>query len=113
MEDFERELKVVVLGDGGVGKSSMVRRFATGIFTASYKKTIGVDFLEKTVYLPSIGEDVRCVRACVPAGLPPGRPACERLPLRPRRRRPLGRACGLTLCALQADAVGHGWPGGV
>ena len=47
MEDFERELKVVVLGDGGVGKSSMVRRFATGIFTASYKKTIGVDFLEK------------------------------------------------------------------
>ena len=72
MEDFERELKVVVLGDGGVGKSSMVRRFATGIFTASYKKTIGVDFLEKTVYLPSIGEDVRCVRACVPAGLPAG-----------------------------------------
>lgn len=40
-------LKIVVVGNGGVGKSSMIQRFATGVFTRDYKKTIGVDFLEK------------------------------------------------------------------
>ena len=37
------------VGNGGVGKSSMIQRFATGIFTQEYKKTIGVDFLEKSI----------------------------------------------------------------
>ena len=27
----------------------MIQRFATGIFTQEYKKTIGVDFLEKSI----------------------------------------------------------------
>ena len=27
----------------------MIQRFATGIFTRDYKKTIGVDFLEKVL----------------------------------------------------------------
>ena len=39
------------VGNGGVGKSSMISRFATGIFTRDYKKTIGVDFLEKETEL--------------------------------------------------------------
>ncbi|KAF6255346.1 small rab-related GTPase [Scenedesmus sp. NREL 46B-D3] len=50
MEDFEREIKVVVVGNGGVGKTSMIKRFCKGIFTDDYKKTIGVDFLEKQLY---------------------------------------------------------------
>lgn len=29
------------------------------MFTEDYKKTIGVDFLEKTMYVPALGEDVR------------------------------------------------------
>lgn len=29
-----------------------------GVFTQDYKKTIGVDFLEKVQYVPSLGEDV-------------------------------------------------------
>ena len=41
------QTKVVVVGDGGVGKSSMIQRFCKGNFTDSYKKTIGVDFLER------------------------------------------------------------------
>ena len=32
-----------------MGKSSLIRRFCQGIFTSTYKKTIGVDFLEKVV----------------------------------------------------------------
>jgi len=47
-------LKVVVVGNGGVGKSSMIQRFATGIFTRDYKKTIGVDFLEKNMTIAGI-----------------------------------------------------------
>ena len=40
-------LQVVIVGNGAVGKSSMIQRYCRGIFTNSYKKTIGVDFLEK------------------------------------------------------------------
>lgn len=35
------------MGNGSVGKSSMIQRFCRGIFTRDYKKTIGVDFLER------------------------------------------------------------------
>ena len=29
------------------------------MYTEDYKKTIGVDFLEKALFVPSLGEDVR------------------------------------------------------
>lgn len=46
-EDLEVAIKVVVVGNGAVGKSSMIQRYCKGIFTKDYKKTIGVDFLER------------------------------------------------------------------
>uniref|UniRef100_A0A061R075 Ras-related protein Rab-23 n=1 Tax=Tetraselmis sp. GSL018 TaxID=582737 RepID=A0A061R075_9CHLO len=58
-EDFEREVKVLVVGNGAVGKTSMIKRFCKGVFTDEYKKTIGVDFLEKVIHVDSLGEDVR------------------------------------------------------
>lgn len=48
-EDIEVAIKVVIVGNGGVGKSSMIQRFCKGIFTKDYKKTIGVDFLEREI----------------------------------------------------------------
>ena len=42
-------LQVVIVGNGAVGKSSMIQRYCKGIFTKDYKKTIGVDFLEKHI----------------------------------------------------------------
>jgi GTPase SAR1 family protein len=39
--------QVVIVGNGAVGKSSMIQRYCRGVFTKAYKKTIGVDFLEK------------------------------------------------------------------
>lgn len=57
-QDVDTTLKVIVVGNGQVGKTSMITRFAKGIFTNEYKKTIGVDFLEKKLYLNSIGEEV-------------------------------------------------------
>ena len=50
-EDIEVAVKVLVVGNGAVGKSSMIRRYCKGIFTTNYKKTIGVDFLEKQLRL--------------------------------------------------------------
>ena len=58
-EDFDRELKVLVIGNGGIGKTSMIRRFCKGTFTDEYKKTIGVDFLEKAMFVDALGEEVR------------------------------------------------------
>lgn len=56
-EDVEVAIKVVVVGNGAVGKSSMIQRYCKGIFTRDYKKTIGVDFLERQISVR--GEDVR------------------------------------------------------
>lgn len=48
-EDLETFIKVVIVGNGAVGKSSMIQRYCKGIYTRDYKKTIGVDFLEKNI----------------------------------------------------------------
>uniref|UniRef100_A0A3P8NHD5 Ras-related protein Rab-23 n=1 Tax=Astatotilapia calliptera TaxID=8154 RepID=A0A3P8NHD5_ASTCA len=56
-EDMEVAIKVVVVGNGAVGKSSMIQRYCKGIFTKDYKKTIGVDFLERQILVND--EDVR------------------------------------------------------
>ncbi|GMH38179.1 hypothetical protein BSKO_06063 [Bryopsis sp. KO-2023] len=58
-EDLEKEIKVLVVGNGGVGKTSLIRRFCKGIFTDEYKKTIGVDFLERTLHNKSLEEDFK------------------------------------------------------
>jgi len=36
--------KVCIFGDGGVGKTTLVKRFLTGLFKEDYKMTIGLDF---------------------------------------------------------------------
>lgn len=42
-------LKVIILGDSGVGKTSLMNRYHSGKFTGQYKATIGADFLSKDV----------------------------------------------------------------
>lgn len=64
---MEVAIKMVVVGNGAVGKSSMIQRYCKGIFTKDYKKTIGVDFLERQIqYVPSalsLGSDLKSVWA--------------------------------------------------
>jgi small GTP-binding protein len=45
-------LKVVVAGDGAVGKTSLIRRYCEGKFEIARVQTIGVDFQTQTVDLP-------------------------------------------------------------
>lgn len=42
-------LKVVILGDGGVGKTALRSRFIHRKFSTTYKATIGADFITKEV----------------------------------------------------------------
>ena len=46
-----RKYKLVFLGEGYVGKTSIVNRFMYDSFDNACKATIGIDFLSKTMYL--------------------------------------------------------------
>ncbi|KAG2785435.1 hypothetical protein JG687_00004719 [Phytophthora cactorum] len=45
-------IKLVLLGNGSVGKSSLIARFVDDGFARVYKQTIGLDFFEKKLQLP-------------------------------------------------------------
>jgi small GTP-binding protein len=49
MPDFI--VKIVLLGDGGVGKTSLVYRFIENRFSRDFKSTLGVNLLKKKVKL--------------------------------------------------------------
>ncbi|MFX0095765.1 MAG: Rab family GTPase, partial [Candidatus Hodarchaeota archaeon] len=42
-------IKIILLGEPAVGKTSLIRRFVNGVFHESYQTTLGVDFLSKTI----------------------------------------------------------------
>ena len=42
-------LKLVVIGDSGVGKSSLIHVFQKGFFSDQFKPTIGADFANKEI----------------------------------------------------------------
>uniref|UniRef100_A0AAV2MJ49 Ras-related protein Rab-28 n=1 Tax=Knipowitschia caucasica TaxID=637954 RepID=A0AAV2MJ49_KNICA len=51
-ESQDRQLKIVVIGDGACGKTSLATRFAQEAFGKQYKQTIGLDFFLKRISLP-------------------------------------------------------------
>ncbi|KAH8095399.1 GTPase [Aureococcus anophagefferens] len=51
MGGVDRQCKIVLIGDGSVGKSSLIARFRTEGFAPHYAQTIGVDFFEKRLEL--------------------------------------------------------------
>ncbi|XP_028434224.1 ras-related protein Rab-35b isoform X2 [Sander lucioperca] len=55
--DYDYLFKLLIIGDSGVGKSSLLLRFADNTFSGSYITTIGVDFKIRTVEIN--GEKVK------------------------------------------------------
>jgi small GTP-binding protein len=54
-----RTFKIVIAGNGGVGKSSLLHRYVAGQFNRSYSVTIGADFASREVNLGA--ETIRLV----------------------------------------------------
>ncbi len=48
-QEIKHILKILLLGDGAVGKTSLILRFIENKFKEDYSMSLGVDFLTKTV----------------------------------------------------------------
>lgn len=55
--EYDHLFKLLIIGDSGVGKSSLLLRFADNTFSGSYITTIGVDFKIRTLEID--GEKVK------------------------------------------------------
>ena len=60
MEEYDYLFKIVLIGDSGVGKSSIVKRYEEEIFISTNLPTIGVDFCIKTLQV-----DLNAVKVCI------------------------------------------------
>ncbi|KAK9075806.1 hypothetical protein SSX86_004135 [Deinandra increscens subsp. villosa] len=49
--DYDYLIKLILVGDNGVGKSGLLLRFSEGSFATSFNTTIGIDFLIRTIEL--------------------------------------------------------------
>ncbi|MFW9998073.1 MAG: Rab family GTPase, partial [Candidatus Odinarchaeota archaeon] len=62
--DFTLNLKILILGEEAVGKTSLIRQYVEGSFEHDYKTTLGADVKSKTVLLenyPTIGKKTKFV----------------------------------------------------
>ena len=50
-EEYELLLKIVIVGDSGVGKSNILTRFTKNEFIVESKSTIGVEFATKNLHI--------------------------------------------------------------
>ncbi|KAK4336814.1 hypothetical protein RND71_043693 [Anisodus tanguticus] len=57
VRDYDHLFKLLIIGDSGVGKSSLLLRFGDNTFNGSYITTIGVDFKIKTIEID--GEKIK------------------------------------------------------
>ena len=57
--DFEFQMKLVVIGDSGVGKTNFIFRFTEGRFSPLHVTTVGLDYKSKIITLPSSKKRVK------------------------------------------------------
>lgn len=47
--DYDYLIKLLCVGDSGVGKTSFLYKYTDGVFHTQFISTVGIDFREKTV----------------------------------------------------------------
>lgn len=57
--EFDILIKIVIIGDSGVGKSNYLYRFVEGRFISVHEATIGFDYKSKTSVLPKSKKKVK------------------------------------------------------
>ena len=50
-ENFDKKIKLMVIGETRVGKTSLIKKYAKNDFGESYLTTVGIDFQEKIIKL--------------------------------------------------------------
>ena len=55
---FDYFLKIIIIGDTGVGKSNFLYRFIHGKFNRLYQPTIGIDYKSKIIVLQKTKQNV-------------------------------------------------------
>lgn len=48
-EPFDYLMKVIIIGDSGVGKSNILLRYSEGKFVENYMMTIGINYVYKVI----------------------------------------------------------------
>jgi GTPase SAR1 family protein len=61
--EYDFLVKLLVIGDSGVGKTCMLLRFADDTFDPSHVATIGIDFKIKTIEVDGKQVKLQIVRA--------------------------------------------------
>ena len=56
---FDYFLKIIIIGDTGVGKSNFLYRFIHGKFNRLYQPTIGIDYKSKIIVLPKTKQNIK------------------------------------------------------
>ena len=57
--NFELQIKILLIGDSGVGKTNFIHRFTEGKFNPLYVTTVGLDFKSKIIQLPKLKKIVK------------------------------------------------------
>lgn len=47
--DYDYLIKLLALGDSGVGKTSFLHQYTDGVFNSRFVSTVGIDLQEKRV----------------------------------------------------------------
>jgi small GTP-binding protein len=57
--NYDNLIKIVIIGDSGVGKSNYLYRFVEGEFCPIHEATVGFDYKSKVSYLPKAKKKVK------------------------------------------------------
>lgn len=49
-ESINKQLKVLIIGDSGVGKTAILFMYSENTFLSAYTSTVGVDFMTKVIH---------------------------------------------------------------